>query len=136
MRIRILCLTLALAVTASACSRNVEADSEPRPAAAATLDPSGLYDFTATFGDETRTGTLQINRNAAGEYSGEAWLEGEPDPAIIDNAVIAGNHVVLNAWVGGTNAIRFELDFAGSAFSGTIHAGDQAVAVTGTRRAQ
>jgi hypothetical protein len=129
-------LAASLLLLTAACSRNVEASSEPVPAASTAFDPVGLYDFVATMGIETRTGTLEIERNDTGGLRGEAWLEGEPDPAVIESGAVAGNHVQLTAFVGGGNQVTFELDFTGTtAFSGTIVAGGDVINVTGTRRA-
>ena len=108
----------------------------PAPAAVAGFDPVGMYDFVATMGMDDRTGTLEITRNAEGGLRGEAWLEGEPDPAIIESGAVAGNHVQLIAFVGGGNQVTFELDFEGTGFSGVINAGGQAIEVDGTRRPQ
>src|SRR5688500_16818072 len=122
-----------LSIFVLACSSAPATDSTPTPAAntaSAALDPSGMYDFVATMGAESRTGTLEIARSAAHGFTGEAWLEGEGDPAQIVSGSIVGNHVLLNALVG-MNDITFELDFTGSAFAGTITAGDDTIDVTG-----
>jgi len=134
MRNTIRVLALASVLVASACSRGVQAESEPSPAASTALDPVGMYDFTATMGADSRTGTLEITRGDAGGLRGEAWLEGEPDPAIIESGAVAGNHVQLTAFVEGTNQVTFELDFAGSSFTGVIVAGGEQISVTGSRR--
>ena len=126
-------IAAALLLLSTSCGRNVQAESEPAPTA---VDPVGMYDFVATLGAESRTGTLEIRRNDTGGLRGEAWLEGEPDPAIIESGAVTGNHVALYAFVGGGNQITFELDFTGAAFAGTITAGDETIAVTGTRRAR
>ena len=125
-----------LSIFVLACSSAPDTDSTPTPTtvASAALDPSGMYDFVATMGGESRTGTLEIERSAANGFTGEAWLEGEGDPAQIVSGSIVGNHVLLNALVG-MNDITFELDFTGAAFAGTITAGDQVIDVTGTKRA-
>ena len=119
--------------TAFAAASFAACSGTPAPAAPAPFDPAGMYDFTATMGSDTRSGTLELERNAAGHMVGEAWLEGEPDPALIESAVIAGSHVDLYAHVG-ANAINFSLDFNGPAFSGIIDAGGDTIQVTGTRR--
>ena len=105
-------------------------------APAAAVDPVGMYDFQASMGIEVRTGTLEIERNAEGNLVGEAWLEGEGDPAIIESVVVTGNHVDAYAFVNGSLPVTFALDFTDSTFAGTITAGDQAIAVDGQRRAQ
>ena len=120
-----------------ACSSTPSSEPTPAPAAAAAVpafDPSGMYDFVATMGSESRTGTLEFERTANG-FEGEAWLEGEGDPARIVAGGQTGNHVVLNALVG-MNDVTFELDFTGATFAGTITAGDATIDVTGTKRAQ
>lgn len=129
-------ISAALSIFLLACGSTPAADSSPTPANApsAAVDPSGMYDFVATMGAESRTGTLEIARSAAHGFTGEAWLEGEGDPAQIVSGSIVGNHVLLNALVG-MNDITFELDFTGSTFAGTITAGDQMIDVTGTKRA-
>lgn len=118
-----------------ACSSSPTPDTTPAPAPAAAVafDPSGMYDFVATMGMESRTGTLQITRTANG-FEGEAWIEGEGDPARIVGGGVTGSHVVLNALVG-MNDVTFALDFTGTTFAGTITAGDAVIDVTGTKRA-
>ena len=120
-------LTMVAALTLGACS------GAAAPATPAPFDPAGMYDFTATMGPEERTGTLELERNAAGQLVGEGWLDGEPDPAIIESVVVTGNHVDMYAHVG-NNSITFSLDFVGTAFSGIIDAGGDTIQVTGTRR--
>lgn len=122
--------TAALSVFILACSSTPSSDPTPTPTA---FDPSGMYDFVARMGAESRTGTLEIERTANG-FGGEAWLEGEGDPAQIVSGSAVGNHVILNGLVG-MKDVTFELDFTGSTFAGTIMAGDNEIAVTGTRRA-
>ena len=130
-------LPVLLMVFATACSSaSAQSDSTPAPASAAAFDPTGFYDFEATLGIEVRTGTLEFERNAEGHLVGEAWLEGEGDPAIIESVVVSGNHVDAYAFVNGSTPVTFALDFTGSAFSGTIDAGGQSIAVDGQRRAQ
>ena len=122
---------------ATACSSaSAQTDATPAPAAAAEadIDPVGMYDFVATLGIEARTGTLEIVRNDDGGLRGEAWLEGEGDPAVIESGAVAGNHVSLFAFVGGGTQVTFELDFEGNEFSGVITADGQAIEVDGTRR--
>ena len=105
-------------------------------APAAAVDPIGTYDFQASLGIEVRTGTLEIERNAEGNLVGEAWLEGEGDPAVIESVVINGNHVDAYAYVNGSMPVTFALDFTGETFAGVITAGDDAIDVDGQRRAQ
>ena len=104
--------------------------------AQSAVDPVGMYDFVATLGIEDRTGTLEIERNEAGVLVGEAWLEGEGDPALIESGVVNGNHVDLHAFVNGALMVTFALDFTDGNFDGTITAGDESIEVVGTRRAQ
>ena len=138
---RLMSMVAALALVA--CSSN-EPAAEPAPAtpqapaasAVTGLDPVGMYDFVATMGIETRTGTLEITRNAEGGLRGEGWLEGESEPAVIESGAVSGQHVQLTAFVGGGNQVTFELDFEGTGFSGVITAGGQTIEVDGTRRAQ
>ena len=104
-------------------------------APAPPVDPSGMYDFTAQLGIEVRTGTLEIERTADG-WDGEAWLEGEGDPALIESGTVSGNHVVLNALVGGGNNVVFELDFTDEGFAGVIIAGGDVISIEGVRRAE
>ena len=131
---------LFLAVCASllligACGSGPASDRPaPSTSAAATFDPSGLYDFVATMGADSRTGTLEFERTGNG-FEGEAWLEGEGDPARIVSGSIAGNHVILNGIVG-MNDVTFEIDFTGGTFAGTITAGDNVIGVTGTKRTE
>ncbi len=136
-RVSTLCL---LGIALVACSRNPDPEYAPDAAAAPAVsgfDPVGFYDFTATLGIEDRTGTLEITRDANGGLGGEAWLDGEGDPAVIESGAVTGNNVQLLARVGGSNEVTFNLDFTGSSFEGTITAGgDQTIAVSGQRRAQ
>ncbi|HUF12721.1 MAG TPA: hypothetical protein VMN78_06465 [Longimicrobiales bacterium] len=127
-------LATSLLLVAAACSRNVEEASDPAPAAATEFDPSGMYDFLAEVGIVARTGTLEIERAPTTGFRGEAWLEGEGQPAIIESGTVTDRHVVLNATVGGGTRLKFELDFAGAGFSGVVSAGGDTIAVTGTRR--
>lgn len=132
-------LAASLVLLTAACSRNVGVASDPAPAAATTpaaasaFDPSGMYDFVAQFGGQSHSGTLEIERAPTTGFRGEAWLEGESDPAIIHSGSVTDRHVVLNGTVGG-NDVVFELDFDGAGFSGVIIAGGDTVPVTGTRR--
>ena len=132
---RVTPLVVLILLSATACA-NAAARSEPTPAPAASneLDPVGMYDFVASLGIEARTGTLQIQRSDTGGLRGEAWLEGEGDPAMIQSGAVSGNHVSLFALVQGSLQVSFELDFAGTAFSGLIIAGGDSIAVDGTRR--
>lgn len=140
---RLLSLFAGLGLALAACSGN-ESTAEPAPVAprapaapAVTgLDPVGTYDFVATMGIESRTGTLEITRSPEGGLRGEAWLEGESDPAIIESGAVSGNHVQLVAFVNGSNQVTFELDFEGTGFSGVINAGGDMIDVDGTRKAQ
>lgn len=127
-------LATSLVLVAAACSRNVEGASGPAPAAATVFDPSGMYDFLAEVGIQARTGTLEIERVPTTGFRGEAWLEGEGQPAIVQSGTVTDHHVVLNASVGGNIQVKFELDFAGAGFSGVIIADGDTVGVTGTRR--
>lgn len=125
---------LSLAAVTAACGGRQVAVESAAPAAVATLDPVGMYDFTATLGGETRTGTIHIQPTSSGGYGGEARLEGEPQPAPIDSVRVDGDRMVINASPSGQNVI-FELEFAGSSFTGFVFAGDDAVPLTGTKRA-
>ena len=126
-------LATSLVLVAAACSRNAEATVDPAPSAAPAFDPSGMYDFLAELGIEVRTGTLEIERTPATGFRGEAWLQGEGNPAIIESGTVSGRHVVLNAFAGGTQVV-FELDFDGAGFSGVAIAGEDTITLTGTRR--
>ena len=139
MRLIASAVAVSLTVVAAACSSTTGYDPAPSPTTSATtttaFDPSGMYDFVASMGAETRTGTLEIERSAANGFEGEAWLEGEGDPARIVSGGVTGNHVILNGIVG-MNDVTFEIDFTGNTFAGTITAGDNVIDVTGTRRGQ
>lgn len=135
-------LAAGLLLFAAACSSNAAPEQPAAPAGPASpapeatvaaVDPAGMYDFIATMGAQTRTGTLEI-RNEPQGIRGEAWLEGESDPAIIGTGSVTGNHVVLDAYVGNGMDVTFALDFTGSSFTGTISAGGDVIDVTGTRR--
>jgi hypothetical protein len=126
---------LALALVALGAGE-VQAQAPATDTAAPAVDPIGTYDFQATLGIEMRTGTLEIERNEAGDLVGEAWLEGEGDPAIIESVVINGLHVDMYAVVNGSMPVTFALDFTGTEFAGTITAGDQTIDVDGQRRAE
>lgn len=102
-----------------------------------SVDPVGMYDFIATLGIEMRTGTMEIAPDDEGALIGEVWLQGESDPAIIDNVVVTGNHVQILAYVNGQLPVTFELDFDGAnAFTGTVTAGDDSIVIDGTRRTE
>lgn len=134
MRTNATVLVLSLAVLAAGCGGGyAEAESGPAPSvSAATLDPVGRYDFTASLGGETRTGTIEIARTANG-YGGSATLEGESHAAVIDSVRVTGNHMVINLTVPG-DPIVFELNFTGAAFTGFILAGGDVVDVFGAKR--
>ena len=134
MRTTTMAFALSLAALTAACSRGVDVSSEaPAPAAAAALDPVGVYDFSVSFGGETRNGTIHVHATADG-YGGEARLEGEDEPAVIDSVRVTGNRMIIDATPPG-QGVTFELDFTGNAFSGLIFAGDDAIPVTGSKRA-
>ena len=132
MRIAIRSSLVLLSIAAIGCGSATAQSAEPP--APTPVDPVGMYDFEAKLGADVRTGTLEITRNAEGGLRGEAWLEGEPDPAIIESGAVSGNHVQLTAFVGGGMPVTFELDFAGAGFTGAVTAGDQTIELTGTRR--
>ena len=119
---------LLISAAALACGPSSGAPATPAP-----VDPTGFYDIVATLGTDERTGTLEIERSADG-LEAEAWLTGEPQPAIADSIEVHGSHVVLHTLVGGGDAVRFELDFAAAAFEGIIVVGLDTIAVTGQRR--
>ena len=129
---------LGIALTASAGNAQTATDPSAQAVAGAAMqiDPVGMYDFVATLGIEDRTGTLEIVRDEAGAYGGEARVQDENAPAIIESGTVEGSHVALVAWVNGSIEVRFDLDFAGDGFEGTITANGQAIDVVGTRRAQ
>ena len=103
-------------------------------ASAAPVDPVGMFDFEASMGIEARTGTLEIGRNAEGQLVGEAWLQGESEPAVINGGTISGRHVELNALVSNSLPVAFVLDFDGDEFAGIIVANSDTITVIGTRR--
>ena len=105
------------------------------PEAPAPVDPTGFYDFVASRGGDERTGTLEIERTPAG-LDAEAWLTGEPQPALADSVVVDGSSVVLYTLVGGGDEVVFHLDFTGASFDGFIVAALDTIDVRGTRRAQ
>ena len=121
---------LLMSLATAACSSAPSSSDSPAP-----FDPVGMYDFTATLGSDTREGTLEIVRTAAG-LDGEAWLTGEPQPALADSVTVRGSHVVLYMLVGGGDPVNFDIQFAGPAFAGVIVAGMDSIGVTGQRRAQ
>ena len=99
------------------------------------IDPVGTYDFIATLGIAMRTGTLEIRLDADGALVGEARLQGESDPAVIDDVVVSGNRVRILAYVNARLPVTIELDFAGpDAFTGTIAVPDDSIVIDGTRR--
>ena len=115
-------------------ARPAAAQAPAATAPAADVDPVGMYDFEASLGIEMRTGTLELVRGAEGQITGEAWLEGEGSPAVVQNGTVTGNHVQLNALVNGSMPVTFVLDFTGNEFSGIIRAGNDEITVDGTRR--
>ena len=121
-------LPLFLLSVVGACGPAVQTAAEPVP-----FDPVGFYDIVATRGTDQREGTLEIERSAAG-LEAQAWLTGEPQPAIADSIEIRGTHVVLHTLVGGGDAVTFELDFDDEAFTGVIVVALDTIAVTGQRR--
>ncbi|HEX6589505.1 MAG TPA: hypothetical protein VF039_10815 [Longimicrobiales bacterium] len=106
-------------------------------ATAEAVDPVGMYDFIATLGIEMRTGTMEITPDAEGAMAGEVWLEGESDPAVIDDVVVTGSHVQILAYVNNSLPVTFELDFAdANTFEGTVTAGNDSIVIDGTRRTE
>ena len=130
MRARLNSTLILLSLAAAACSSATSQSDAPAP-----IDPVGMYDFTATLGSDTREGTLEIVRTPAG-LDGEAWLTGEPEPALADSVTVRGSHVVLYMLVGGGDPVNFDIQFAGPSFTGVIVAGMDSIGVTGQRRAQ
>ena len=122
---------LALGLAAlSACAGNPGSDT---PAA---VDPVGFYDFTATRGGDSRPGTLEITRTAAG-LDAEAWLTGEPNPALADSVRVVGSNVAIYTLVGGGDVVDLHLQFVGNrSFSGVIIAGPDTIGIVGQRRTQ
>lgn len=135
MRTKASVVALFLVVFAAACGRGYpQEDGDPTPSSSASaLDPVGMYDFTATLGSESRTGTIDIRRTENG-YGGQATLEGESDAAILDSLRVDGNRMVIDLTVSG-GPVVFELDFTGAAFTGFIFADEDAISVTGAKRA-
>ena len=132
MRTTTLLFALSLAGLTAACGGREVAVESVAPAAA--MDPVGMYDFTATLGSESRTGTIHIHATPSGGYGGEATLEGESDAATIQNVRVEGNRLIIDASPPGQD-VTFELDFTGNTFSGLIFAGGDAIPVTGAKRA-
>lgn len=134
MRMMRLVLVLVLAATTASCGGREVAVQSTAPVAVTTLDPVGMYDFTASLGTETRNGTIDIRQSAAGRYIGEARLEGESDPAVIDSVQVSGNRMIIDATPPGTS-VTFELEFTGSDFTGFAFADGDAIPLTGSKRA-
>ena len=101
----------------------------------APIDPVGVYDFVATMGSDERTGTLEIERTAAG-LDAEAWVTGEPNAALADSIAVDGSRVFIRTYIGGGDRVDFDLQFAGDAFTGDIVVGLDSIDVRGQRRAQ
>lgn len=118
---------LALFVLVGACAHAPA--SQPTP-----IDPVGFYDFVATLGSDERTGTLEIERTAAG-LDAEAWVTGEPNAALADSIAVEGSRVFIRTYVGGGDRVDFDLQFAGDAFTGDIVVGLDSIDVRGQRRA-
>ena len=128
--------TVRVALIAAALTAGAAAPAAAQ-ATASAVDPVGMYDFIATLGIEMRTGTMEIAPDAEGALMGEVWLEGESDPAIIDNVVVTGSHVQILAYVNNSLPVTFELDFAdANTFEGTVTAGNDSIVIDGTRRTE
>ena len=121
-----------LSLTAACGGAGPAAEPTPQPAAVSSLDPSGMYDFTATMGGQARTGTLLIERTADG-WAGEARLTGEDEPAILHDLTVEDDVVVIDLNVSG-QPVTFEVKFTGDTFAGLIFADTEAIDVTGRRR--
>ena len=121
-------------VLLAACSRGYEAESEPAPAASsAALDPVGVYDFSASMGGMTRTGTLTVTRTDTG-YGGEATVEGESQPATITGARVEGNVITVEVLPpNGGGMIDFVMTMSGSTFTGNVVVEGQTLPITGTK---
>ena len=121
---------LVLLVLAAACSRNVEASSEPAPSS----DPVGTYDFTASMGGITQTGTLVIQRNDAGTLGGYATIDGEPEPAAVNSVTQTGSRLVVGLTPPDGSEVTITMDFTGSTFTGNAAAHGQTIPLTGSKR--
>ncbi len=125
----------ALAMLALAAPAQASAQAAA-PAPAVVIEPIGTFDFLASFGIEARTGTIEIRAGEDGVLVGEVRLQGESDPAIVDNVVVEGNQVEILALVNGHLMVTIDLDFKDAdAFSGTIAVADDAIDIDGRRRA-
>lgn len=100
------------------------------------VDPIGSYDFIATLGIEMRTGTIEIHPTEDG-FEGEVRLQGESDAAVIDDVVVTGQRVEIQAFVNGSLPVTIAMDFTGpDVFTGTIAVPDDSIVIDGSRRTE
>lgn len=106
------------------------------PATVSAIDPVGTFDFLASFGIEARTGTIEIRTGDDGVLVGEVRLQGESEPAVVENVTVDGNQVQIVARVQGQLLVTIDLDFRDAdVFSGTIAVPDDSIDIDGRRRA-
>lgn len=131
-RTLVLCFALAAGACASAQPETVTPAREVTPAPPAAVDPVGVFDFATTVEGMAVTGTLTVNRSAAGAYEGSiATNITETIP--VRSVTVSGQRMDV---VGDTpdGPISLVLEFRGDEFSGSWTTGAMSGTHSGKRR--
>jgi hypothetical protein len=113
------------------------ADPTPAPAAApapaATLNPVGVYGFTAFGGgEEVARGTIEIT-GQPGAYGGRIHVEEEGEEAAITGVTVDGQQMTLNAATP-DGPMTITVTFTGDTFAGRWSVDDETGEIRGQRR--